>query len=246
MPRSAPEVSAEGRRVSKPLGIRFALVLAVIAGLKAKFMDLIQPVEQPIVLNRSMLYDPYTEMTPPADIDVEMLRYCAYQTLDRFFQKHGEISDTNFFEFFVTYRESMEQLQENGWRGPCNNVVETGAECCASQGHPYYVVSIYPKNFFRRFTTGWHQMGTVCIEKDADYLIFDNTKILRWKGTLDEYIAQRHRSYTIVAYGGVRRWFRTQENFFARMTIHAGPNEDPMPTQVPIDVPQTMYATSVP
>lgn len=233
------ETSSE-RRTGGPIRLTAVILLGILGGLKAKFADLVAPVAQPEATQYVSLHDPYEGAVPPPDADIETILQCNHETLNRFFQENGKVPPTGLLRFFPTYRNAPPTLQENNWEGPCNQWVECGGESFARQGHPLYIVNLWPKNFFRRFTTDWHQIGVVCIETDSDYLIVDNNRIIRHKGTLEEYINAQWSEHSVLWACGVRRWCRTQDNFLARSIIQLGGNEEILPTQSPVFDPRPL------
>lgn len=232
MPRH-PESLAE-RRVGGPLRFGCIIILGLLASIKIKYLDLIAPVPQPERTQYVALDDPYGGEIPEHDADIETILQCNHENLHHIFQKYGNVPATGFIRFFPTYRNNPAILQENSWEGPCNQFVECFGEAMARRGHSVYIVNLWPKEVRLRLTTNWHQIGVVCIEPHAEYLIVDNNKITRHRGTLEEYVETEWNSHCIPEICSIRRWYRTQDNFFARTFIQMGPNEEMELTPVPI------------
>ncbi len=229
----SPEYSAQ--RPAGPIHTGLAIIVLGMGALKAAYADLIAPIPQSEVLSSSMVdTDCYIDDLPPPDTDSETLLLCRYETINRFFSTHGTVPRTTLGEFFVTYGESPDALHNNNWQGPCNNFMTFFGEWGTRRGHPVYSVNLVPRNVLQITSRDWHQIGAICVVPDREYLIADNTRITLWKGTLEEYIECYSPELCIAPVCGIRRWYRTQDNFFGRTAIQMGTNEEMEPTTVPI------------
>lgn len=238
--RSPPESSAE-RRCSflhthlRNIGLVTTMTIASAA-------HLLEDVAQPALLNKEELFSPYTAACPPSDTDLGMLYQCDYRTLDCFLVHHACVKTPGFSEFFSSFSRPPEELQAEGWEGPCSNFVQFFGEWGSRHGHPVYRVTVRPSDITRAVSQPWHVFGIICITPDCDYLIADNNHIQRWHGPLSQYLGERWPQYTDLS---VRQWRRTKENIVARFASVRPGNDPIIPTTVSVDPPGPTVAVAL-
>ena len=244
--RTVEEVLPEGRAeqmntVARPGRIRkFFRVALAIAILKVAY-DL-RPAEQP------QRFSPFARRTPEAtlpnpDTDIEeLLRLLPTpETLGAFLKQHGESEGMgSSLHFLQTYRRNPEEFQHARWKGPCNNFAEFGCEWGARYGYTMYLVSLWP----REHGASWHQFAAACLTKNRRYLIIDNTDVMEWQGSLEEYIATHYSHLEVLPVGGIVEWKRTQNNLLARFAGQITGNATTMEESHPLRPGSPLVATS--
>lgn len=125
--------------------------------------------------------------------------------------------------YFRNFRRSIGEFEREGWSGDCNDFANSMCEVGYYHGFPMGLVSLWPREWHDRLHKDWHQLAVLCLVENQDYLIFEFERVIRWRGSLDEYAAAMGKS--ILPVGGILRWRPTKPNPLARFVDHFRTNE---------------------
>lgn len=154
---------------------------------------------------------------PPADTNLGLLLASWRTPLEfaTFLESHGRyVTCTNAVTFVKSYRRSTAEFQANHWHGDCNDFAHSVCEVAAMHGYQMGFISLWPKHWRDLFAKDWHQVAVLCLERDREYVIFDNGSPFRWRGSLAEYADSIDKK--IIPFGGQLNWRPTRENPLAR------------------------------
>lgn len=250
--RPSPDVPSrtEKRGKSRHSAAHISAIIAVqiSALLSASGGALVAPVKQPTAY-ANQLYgprNPHTKPDPDMDIETLMQHLPTPHSVQEFFQKHTKYERDSFpIEFASEYRKPPEEFQKAGWTGCCNNYAEFACEWGAAHGHPMYLISLWPNGWHQKVHKSYHQLAVLCVENDKNYIMFDNDKVVEWKGTIEEYVQKEWSDFSIPPIAGKVKWVRTQNNMLAKMFYQIGFNEDDMEVAGSSNVePRSIYVAS--
>lgn len=223
MRESPPPLSSKKKDMRTSLAdIRLQIFLAAGAILGNDCAEKIRPIEQPpriaTAQSDSGTYYPMPIPEPDADMETIMHSLQTVEDLEEFLKKNTEHENVGLTEFVRSYRRSPRELQQNDWKGPCNNFAEFTAEWAYKHGGIPYLISVWPEDVLQKFGNAWHQF-TACKLQNGTYVIFDSRDVVEWKGDLTEYIRQLSPNWDTTPVN-ITRWRKTQENVRARWAQH--------------------------
>jgi len=204
-------------------------LLAIGSVLAWENTQAISPVAQPQRVASARIASPSQSATfvdPEGDTDAIIEQLGTVDDFREFLDKHcSQRNVDGAGDFIATFRQSPEALQAQGWQGPCNNLAEFSAHWAYVHGGAPYIVSLCPPGITDKFSHPWHQLA-ICQEPCGRLLIFDNTTLCEWDGSLEEYVRKEHPALVIAPVGGVVPWKQVRETFRARILEHVRGNTD--------------------
>jgi len=164
---------------------------------------------------------------------------CSLRTpfeFSRFLKVHSKcLRCPDPFTYATEFRMGLDEFQEHGWKGDCNDFANVICEVGYRHGYPMGIISMWPLRVQDRLSKDWHQTAVLCLQENSDYLIFEFEQVFRWRGTLQEYA--RYHEKEIIPFGGVIDWRPTKKNPLARFMDHLRGNvrleENSRPLRIP-------------
>ena len=160
----------------------------------------------------------------------------------RFLKAHSKcLRCDNPYTYATQFRMGLDEFQEHGWKGDCNDFANVICEVGYRHGYPMGIISMWPLHARDRLTKDWHQTAVLCLQENKDYLVFEFEQVFRWRGTLEEY-ANLHGK-EIIPVGGILDWRPTKPNPLARFMDHLRGNVRLPANHQPLRLPEPRQVT---
>lgn len=170
---------------------------------------------------------------PAADL---LCNISSPMTFARFLTMHSHrYRHANPLAYTKCFRMDLEEFQQAGWEGDCNDFANAICELGHHHGYPMGIVSMWPIRLSERLERDWHQIAVLCLRQDRAYLIFEFERPIWWKGSLEDYARSHDRM--IMPIGGVLEWRPTKRNPLARFMDHLRLNTPLPENQRPLPAP---------
>lgn len=205
-------------------------LLGTAAVTGAYVYDKVKPVSQPQPFEEYRLPMPSSgeRCTGDTPVDILMRRLSTVEDMQEFLKQAAKHREVDFPSGFLSsFRQSPEGFQQSGWEGPCNNFAEFSAEWAYLHRGKPYIVSLSPKgSLLTKLKNPWHQI-TVCEIGENELVIFDDTEVTPFSGSLPEYLRLHYQTKELSAVGGVIPWQLAQDNTLAKLWQHLQGNTEP-------------------
>ena len=152
---------------------------------------------------------------PPPNLALRDILCSIHSPLDfsQFLKVYGTCRRCdNPITYASEFRMGLEEFQEHGWKGDCNDFANVICEVGYRHGYPMGIISMWPLRVSDRLTKDWHQTAVLCLHENSDYLIFEFEQVFRWRGTLQEYA--RLHDKEIIPVGGILNSATDEEESF--------------------------------
>ena len=153
---------------------------------------------------------------PDEDIESIFMKLPTPQQYAKFLKKNVKY-DSSRSHPIMTFHMSPEEFQAEGFKGVCNNMARLYCECMERHGYSAYYANLIPQNILHTRPSTSHQIGFIRTDENT-YWICDNLECFAWRGSIEDYVTERHPHMRFAPWG-IARFRRPKENFVSRTLI---------------------------